>query len=82
LFKIESAFINPYPVGHPKYNDYQNKHIYQPYDGKTEWVSLLGFVRTSDITDSGYDLLSNLIGSIPFLAGEQRSANQLKAYPV
>jgi hypothetical protein len=78
----KKAFINPYPVGHPKYNDYQNKHIYQPYDGKTEWVSLLGFVRTSDITDSGYDLLSNLIGSIPFLAGEQRSANQLKAYPV
>ena len=74
-------FANPYPVDHPKYTEYQNKHIYQPYDGKTEWVSLLGFVRSSDITDSGYDLLSNLIGSIPFLAGEKSSANQLKAFP-
>jgi hypothetical protein len=70
----KSPFINPYPVGHPKYSTYQNRHIYQSYDGKTEWISLLGFVKqtsNSGIADSGYQLLSDIIGSIPFIGGEK-----------
>jgi hypothetical protein len=73
-------FTNPYPSGHAKYNTYQNKHIYQVYDGKTEWISLLGFVRPTpspNNASSGYQLLSNAIGSIPFVAGEKLAANQL-----
>ena len=36
-------FTNPYPVGHAKHEKYENRHIYQPYDGKSEWISLLGY---------------------------------------
>jgi hypothetical protein len=73
-------FANPYPVGHAKYATYQNKHIYQIYDGKTEWVSLLGFVKqtsTSGFADPGYQLLTDIIGSIPFVAGEKLDAEDL-----
>ena len=76
----KKPFINPYPAGHAKYSTYQNRHIYQSYDGKTEWVSLLGFVRKpsiNGIADSGYQLLSDAIGTIPFISGENLNANQL-----
>ena len=73
-------FTNPYPVGHAKYATYQNKHIYQVYDGKTKWVSLLGFVKqtsTPGFADPGYQLLTDIIGSIPFIEGEKPEAENL-----
>lgn len=76
----KTPFVNPYPSSHAKYNMYQNKQVYQVYDGKTSWVSLLGYVRpttTPGTPLSGYQLLSTGIGSIPFLAGEKQTASQL-----
>lgn len=72
-------FTNPYSPGHPKYSDYQNKHIYQMYDGKTEWISLLGFVRTipSEGIPTGYIPLSERIGSISFIQGEKLDSTQI-----
>jgi len=73
-------FTNPYPVGHSKYSTYQNRHIYQSYDGKTSWISLLGFVKqtpTPGFADPGYQLLSDIIGTIPFVAGEKLTADNL-----
>lgn len=74
------SFTNPYPPGHSKYNTYQNRHIYQVYDGKTTWVSLLGFVMPTVLPSTplnGYQLLSNVIGSIPFVEGEKPPASEL-----
>ena len=76
----KQPFTNPYPPSHAKYSTYENRVIYQPYDGKTEWVSLLGFVKqttTPGFAEPGYQLLSDIIGSIPFVAGEKPDANQL-----
>jgi hypothetical protein len=72
-------FTNPYPIGHAKYSTYQNRHIYQSYDGKTEWISLLGFVLPSTPAglSNGYQLLTNVLGGIPFVAGEKLDANNL-----
>lgn len=76
----KNPFTNPYPVGHPKYIKYQNRHIYQIYDEKTEWISLLGFVKQSTnigVADPGFQLLSDVIGSINFEAGEKLNSNEL-----
>ena len=73
-------FTNPYPIGHQKYELYQNKQVYQPYDGKTSWISLLGFVKESilpGVPEVGYQLLSDAIGTIPFIPGEKLEANRL-----
>jgi hypothetical protein len=77
----KKPFINPYPVGHVKYNEYQNKHIYQIYDGKTEWVSILGFVLpTSEVIGNNkYIKLSDIIAgkSISFIKGEGLDSSEL-----
>ena len=39
----KKPFANPFAPGNPKHDTYQNRVIYQPYDGKTEWLGLLGF---------------------------------------
>jgi hypothetical protein len=72
-------FTNPYPVGHAKYSTYQNRHVYQVYDGKTTWVSLLGFVVKSSavVGQSQYDLLTNVVTTIPFVKGEKLDSNEL-----
>ena len=72
-------FINPYPAGHAKYATYQNKHIYQSYDEKTTWVSLLGFVVQSStvVGQAEYDLISNVITTVPFVSGEKLNSNEL-----
>ena len=72
-------FTNPYPVGHTKYNSYQNKHIYQIYDGKSSWVELLGFVLPLDnsLLSNGYQRLSEVLNGTNFIAGEKLSASQL-----
>ena len=75
----KKPFTNPYPVGHVKYNTYQNKHIYQVYDGKTIWVELLGFVLPLDNAQlsNGFQKLSDVLTNVSFIAGEKLSANQL-----
>jgi hypothetical protein len=73
----KDPFTNPYPVGHPKYATYQNRHVYQVYDDNSEWISLLGFVK---IIDSpllpGFVPLSDVV-STPFVTGEKTPAGQL-----
>lgn len=73
-------FTNPYPSSHPSYATYQNRHVYQVYDSKTEWISLLGFVKqtsTPGFADPGYQLLSDIISGIPFVAGEKPDSSDL-----
>ena len=72
-------FINPYSPSNPKYPTYQNRTIYQPYDEKTEWVSLLGYVTTANPSDigNGYELISTLLPKVSFISGEKLSSNQL-----
>jgi hypothetical protein len=78
----KKPFTNPYPLGHAKYNTYQNRHVYQIYDGKTTWVELLGFVLPLDNSrlSSGFQKLSDVLTNINFIAGEKLSANQLMIY--
>lgn len=75
----KSPFTNPYPPTHPKYSTYQNKHIYQIYDGKTEWISILGFARIipSGGIPAGYVPLSQRLDGIPFIQGEKLDSNQI-----
>jgi hypothetical protein len=77
----KKAFINPYSQGDAKYETYQNRVIYQPYDGKTEWVSLLGYVLPVPDTGvpSGYKQLSDATGA-SFIKGEKLEANQLMLF--
>ena len=72
-------FVNPYPVGHSKHNLYQNRHVYQIYDGKTEWVELLGFVLPLNESElsSGYVQASDAFSAVPFIAGESAPASAL-----
>ena len=72
-------FTNPYPVGHVKYSTYQNRHIYQPYDGKTTWVELLGFVLPLDDSrlTGGFQKVSDILSDVNFESGEKLDANQL-----
>lgn len=72
-------FTNPYPVGHAKYATYQNKHIYQIYDGKSSWVGLLGFVLPLDnsLLSNGYQRLSEVLSGTNFVAGEKLNSTQL-----
>jgi hypothetical protein len=71
-------FTNPYPVGHAKYNTYQNRHIYQVYDEKSEWITLLGFVAVAPGTiPTGFQRLSEAIPSVTFVAGEKQTSSQL-----
>ena len=76
----KQPFTNPYPPSHTNYSTYENRVIYQPYDGKTEWGSLLGFIKqttTPGFAEPGYQLLSDIIGSIPFVAGEKPEVTNL-----
>jgi chitodextrinase len=77
----KKPFVNPYATGDAKYDTYQNRVIYQPYDGKTEWISLLGYVLPKP--DSGlpanHTTLSEATDVI-FLKGEKRDANELMLF--
>ena len=73
-------FANPYPSSHSKYAAHQNRHSYQPYDGKTNWISLLGFVKQTPSAETpaeGYQMLSSIIGTVPFVAGEKLTLENL-----
>lgn len=42
----QEPFANPLAEDHESYEKYQNRTIYKPFAGETEWVDLLGFVLT------------------------------------
>lgn len=75
----KKPFTNPYPPNHIKYPKYQNRHIYQVYDGKTEWINLLGYVLPINNNDipMGYVRLSDVLGGVQFLKGEKLNSNDL-----
>jgi hypothetical protein len=77
----KKPFVNPYAPGDAKYETYQNRVIYQPYDGKTEWVSLLEYVipMSGSGVPSGYKTLSDAT-TASFVKGEKLDANQLLLY--
>jgi hypothetical protein len=45
---LQEPFENPFPPDSPYYHKYNNRKVYRPYAGKTEWVELLGFVTASN----------------------------------
>jgi hypothetical protein len=76
-------FTNPFPPDHTKYQTYQNRRIYQPYDGQTEWVRLLGFilpVDASKISSGEMILLSDVCPTGSFNAGEKLNADELMVW--
>lgn len=78
-FAGKTTLINPYPQEHERYERFQNKYIYQPYDGSTEWIELLGYVEPYNqmrLLD-GYKQLSNLIQDINFVSGELTTPEEL-----
>ena len=74
------TFDNLYDPNNAKYETYQNRVIYQPYDGRTEWIGLLGFViPESKSTDpQEYQPLWEALGEdILFVPGEKFAADEL-----
>jgi chitodextrinase len=74
----KKPFVNPYAPGDAKFETYQNRVIYQPYDGKTEWVSLLGFVlpMSDSVVPPGSKTLADAT-TATFVKGEKLDAAQL-----
>ena len=58
-----APFSNPYSEDNPKYNTYQNRITYKVYDGKIEYIRLLGYASNIDLSTSKtpYALLDNMI---------------------
>jgi hypothetical protein len=56
-------FENPYDPSDDKYETYQNRFVYRPYDGTIKYIRLLGYgVRSRDFTPNlRYKLLDSLI---------------------
>ncbi|ANW96386.1 hypothetical protein AXE80_08890 [Wenyingzhuangia fucanilytica] len=56
-------FSNPYEEDSPKYETYQNRITYRQYNGKIEYVRLLGYASSEDLSNDGtqYTLLDDLI---------------------
>jgi hypothetical protein len=78
-------FVNPYPPTHAKYLKYQNRVIYRPYDGNTEWVAVLGYVlpiNNSKISSGEMVTLSSVTSNIQFLAGEKLNSSELMVWPI
>lgn len=73
---LQEHFENPFSPDSPYYHKYNNRKVYKPYAGKTEWVELLGFAATSN-QDS-----CKPIADIPelnslYYAGDGREAKSL-----
>lgn len=77
-------FPNPYPVDSEFFEEYSNRVLYKPYDGKTEWVELLGYVKKIENNEisTGYNRLSDLIYNINFKAGEMKTSEELMTLPL
>lgn len=80
-----SLTTDPYAICGRKefvHPDYPDRDIYQPYDGKTEWVAMLGYVmplndENSDVGTDNMVLLSSVIADDSFIQGEKYNANEL-----
>jgi hypothetical protein len=77
----KKSFVNPYSPGDAKYQTYLDRVIYQPFDGKTEWVSLLGYVLplAESGVPTGYTKLSDAT-AVSFVKGEKLNADQLMLF--
>jgi hypothetical protein len=77
----KKPYVNPYVPGDAKYETYQNRVVYQPYDGKTEWVSLLGYVLpvAESGVPNGYKTVSAAT-TVSFIKGAKLDANQLMLF--
>jgi hypothetical protein len=42
-FASTAPFENPYPQDHPKHEPYEGLNVLRPYDGRTEYLGLLGY---------------------------------------
>jgi len=42
-FASTAPFENPYPANHPKHERFEGLRVLRPYDGKTEYLGLLGY---------------------------------------
>jgi YHS domain-containing protein len=51
-FSNTEPFTNPYSLGDPKYETYQDRSLYKQYDGKMEYVDLLGFALPENKANS------------------------------
>lgn len=59
---VTANLVNPYPVGDAQYQTYQNRFVYKPYASNIEYVRLLGYAYTKNMSaDNSYELLDNLI---------------------
>lgn len=56
---LQEPFENPFPPDSPYYHKYNNRKVYRPYAGKTEWVELLGFVTTSK--QPGFEPIADIL---------------------
>lgn len=80
-----SLTTDPYAICGRKefiHPDFTDRDIYQPYDGKTEWVAMLGYIMPENDENSavGIDnmvLLSDVIGNDCFVPGEKFNSNEL-----
>lgn len=80
----KAPFTNPYPVDHENFQRFNNRTIYKPYDGKTEWIELLGYVKKYDANEisTGYIRLSDLLSNINFKHGELINSTDLMTKPL
>jgi hypothetical protein len=81
LLNRKEAFANPYPEGHPKHADFQNRVQYVNYEGRTKSMSLLGYVMPRGKADERKHRHRS-ISAIPafadhFQAGESLAADEL-----
>lgn len=74
-----SPFTNPYPPGDPKYDTYQDRIVYKPYDGKIKYLRLLGYgVKKEKIsTNIRFALLDSLIQDTTKVILPPRFKNQI-----
>lgn len=78
----QEPFKNPLKPGDEGFEKYQNRTVFRPYSGKTDWIELLGFVMPEAKADAGafpYAALSGLLTEDhAFDAGDKLDATQLK----
>ena len=79
LFSGKLPFTNTLPLSNARYAEFQNRHVYQIYDGNTQWLELLGFALPLDNSQlsNGFVKVSDAFTNVTFEAGEKLNANQL-----
>ncbi len=79
-------FTNPFKPGDEHYEKYQNRTVYRPYSGQTDWIELLGFVLPQAKADTRafkYTPFSKLLTEAhAFDAGDKLDAKHLMVRPL